>query len=130
MSYKSDIFKDSGVPMDAKLPRPMDAKLPRAYSVQERLAMATKELEAVRAEAEAVQQRQWFLDGMNAAIRQHAAAVHMLSDIRDIGCGSIITVPQRLEYAEFRAELSALAKEYGYKIALVGDKKYGCVVAV
>jgi hypothetical protein len=95
-----------------------------------RIAEAEQELATLQAEAAAAQKHKWFIDSMNAAIRQHVASVHMLSDIRDIGCGAVITIPQRREYAEFKGELSALAKEYGYKIVLVGDKKYGCVAAV
>jgi hypothetical protein len=95
-----------------------------------RIAEAEQELATLQAEAAAAQKHKWFIDSMNVAIRKHTACVHMLSDIRDIGCGIQHTNQRRTSYAEFKGELSALAKEYGYKIVLVGDKQYGCVAAV
>jgi hypothetical protein len=69
-----------------------------------------------------------FKSKINSNIRLAGCIVNVLSDIKGMATGCNDTPLYRHEYAEFRTQLNAVAKDYGYKLVLVGNKTKACVV--
>jgi len=92
------------------------------------LSEAEAQLEMLRANAARTKEAKEFTVAVNKHIRLYGAAVHMLSDIREMNTGYQGYPAPRDGYAEFRAELNEIAKPYGFKLVLVGDKDKASLV--
>lgn len=114
---------ESAVQCAAKIP-PMNKETDMKDEVQE----AREHLARAEAALAAKIAKETFTAEVNRKIRIAAAIVQALSDMRGLENNEHVATLIREEYAEFKSELCATLKEYGYKIVYVGDKSKATVV--
>lgn len=112
--------------------KPIDYYAPTTFASAKARNVEEAKADLAKAEAELAAETALneFKEGINSTIRLANAIVQALSDTRDLTCGVCNNLIARREYAEFKNELCATLKEYGYKVVFIGDKSKAIVAKV